>query len=107
LRDYSWPGNVRELANVVERATICSQGPVLRLAEDLNEPGSGKSVQSARTLEELERDYISRVLNETGWRIEGRHGAARILGINPSTLRARMLKLGIQNPRRDVGKSPS
>jgi PAS domain S-box-containing protein len=107
LRDYSWPGNVRELANVVERATICSQGPVLRLAEDLNEPGSGKSVQSAKTLEELERDYISRVLNETGWRIEGRQGAARILGINPSTLRARMLKLGIQNPRRDVGKSPS
>jgi PAS domain S-box-containing protein len=106
LRDYSWPGNVRELANVVERATICSQGPVLRLAEDLNEPGSGKSVQSAKTLEELERDYISRVLNETGWRIEGRHGAARILGINPSTLRARMLKLGIQNPRRDVVKSP-
>src|SRR6266545_6521475 len=84
LGDYSWPGNVRELANVIERAVINSHGSVLRIGEDFAEPGAEKLAQANKTLEELERDYIGRILIETGWRIEGPHGAARILGINPS-----------------------
>jgi formate hydrogenlyase transcriptional activator len=54
------------------------------------------------TLEEVERDYIIRTLENTGWRIEGPHGAAKVLGLNPSTLRTRMLKLGIQRRRATV-----
>jgi len=49
-----------------------------------------------QTLEEVEREYIIRTLENTGWRVEGQYGAAKILGLNPSTLRTRMLKLGIQ-----------
>ena len=51
-----------------------------------------------KTLEEIEREYIITVLDGTGWRIEGQHGAARILGLHPSTLRTRMAKLGVQKP---------
>ena len=49
-----------------------------------------------KTLEQMEKEYIIRILDNTGWRIEGHKGAARILGLNPSTLRTRMAKLGIQ-----------
>ncbi len=99
LRNYSWPGNVRELANVIERAVINAHGPVLRVQEQLNAASNGDSAQTAgRTLEEVERDYIVRVLDDRGWRIEGPHGAAHILGMNPSTLRTRMGKLGINKP---------
>jgi chemotaxis protein methyltransferase CheR len=96
LQNYSWPGNVRELANVIERATINTNGPVLRLGEDFGKIEAEKLAVSSQTLEELERDYIIRILDETHWRIEGAQGAARILGMNPSTLRTRMIKLGIQ-----------
>ena len=98
LRNYPWPGNVRELANVIERAVINNNGPVLQisnLAESLHvETPSAPS----KTLEEIERDYIITVLNGTGWRVEGQHGAARILGLHPSTLRTRMAKLRVQKP---------
>ena len=97
LEVHSWPGNVRELANVIERAVIHSQGSVLQLVDQwepvVTEPGG------TQTLEEVERDYIVRTLEKTGWRIEGKSGAATVLGLNPSTLRTRMLKLGIQRRR--------
>lgn len=93
LERHSWPGNVRELFNVIERAVIGAQGPVLDfvrrvelLQDDLTPP---------LTLHEMERDYILRILDNTGWRVEGPYGAAKILGLNASTLRARMHKLGI------------
>jgi PAS domain S-box-containing protein len=94
LQDHSWPGNIRELANVIERAVIHSQGNVLQVV-DRFELVADKSAPT-QTLEEVERDYIIRTLENTGWRIEGKYGAAGILGLNPSTLRTRMLKLGIQ-----------
>ena len=94
LQDHSWPGNIRELANVIERAVIHSQGSVLQVIDNFESVASDST--SPQTLEEVERDYIIRTLENTGWRIEGRYGAARILGLNPSTLRTRMLKLGIQ-----------
>ena len=94
LQAHSWPGNIRELANVIERAVIHTQGNVLKVP-DRFEPITHESALP-RTLEEVEREYIIRTLEDTGWRIEGKYGAAKILGLNPSTLRTRMLKLGIQ-----------
>jgi PAS domain S-box-containing protein len=98
LQDYAWPGNVRELANVLERATINSHGAVLKIGEDFEESVEQLSL-STKTLEQMERDYIIRILEDRGWRIEGRKGAARLLGLNPSTLRTRMNRLGIQKPQ--------
>jgi PAS domain S-box-containing protein len=94
LQTHSWPGNVRELANVIERAVIHNKGAVLHGVERLE--STTEETATLKTLEETERDYIIRVLENTGWRIEGKYGASRILGLNPSTLRTRMVKLGIQ-----------
>jgi formate hydrogenlyase transcriptional activator len=105
LQEYDWPGNVRELENVIERSVIVSTGPTLRLAQPLSDlaptnahaspmPGPGT------TLEEVEREHIRRTLKASGWRIQGKGGAADLLGLNPSTLRARMRKLAI---RREAG----
>lgn len=96
LQAHSWPGNVRELANVIERAVIHSQGSVLSLADSLEQAKEESPVP--RSLEEMEREYIIRTLENTGWRVEGTYGAAKILGLNASTLRARMNKFGIQRP---------
>jgi formate hydrogenlyase transcriptional activator len=95
LQDYPWPGNVRELESIIERAVILCPGPVLQLAEPLALPPMPSGL---RTLEEAERNQILKILSETRWRIEGKDGAAAILGLHPSTLRARMHKLGILRP---------
>ena len=97
LQDYPWPGNVRELESVLERAVILCPGPVLQLADKL-EISSLPLSSTVRTLEETERNQILKILSETRWRIEGKDGAAAILGLHPSTLRARMHKLGILRP---------
>jgi transcriptional regulator with GAF, ATPase, and Fis domain len=98
LQDYPWPGNVRELESIIERAVILCQGPVLQLADKLEM--SSPAISSAiRTLEETERNQMLKILSETKWRIEGKDGAAVILGLNASTLRARMHKLGIVRPQ--------
>ena len=95
LQDYPWPGNVRELESIIERAVILCPGPVLQLADKL-EISSPPLSSTVRTLEETERNQILKTLSETRWRIEGKDGAAAILGLHPSTLRARMHKLGIR-----------
>jgi transcriptional regulator with GAF, ATPase, and Fis domain len=105
LANYSWPGNVRELQNVIERAVILSPGNTLVLAEELRSAvvASARSTPvtgNASSLDDVERNHIESVLNQARWMIEGDRGAARILGINPSTLRSRMQKLGIQRPPR-------
>jgi formate hydrogenlyase transcriptional activator len=97
LQDYLWPGNVRELENIIERAVILCSGPVLQLADNLEIP-SLSFLSSKNTLEEVERTQILKTLSETQWRIEGKGGAAAILGLHPSTLRARLHKLGIIRP---------
>jgi DNA-binding NtrC family response regulator len=94
LQDYPWPGNVRELESIIERAVILCPGPVLQLADKL-EISSPPLSSAVRTLEETERNQILKILSETRWRIEGKDGAAAILGLHPSTLRGRMHKLGI------------
>lgn len=104
---YSWPGNVRELANVIERAVINSRGRVLRIREDFSTQAAEVITSSVKTLEELERDHISQVLEGLHWKIDGPNGAARALGINPSTLRSRIAKLEIKKPSGERFAPPS
>lgn len=98
LTDYPWPGNVRELESVIERAVILCPGPVLQLADKLD-MSSLPSSFGLKTLEETERTHIMKTLTDIGWRINGKGGAAEILGLHPSTLRARMHKLRIGRPK--------
>lgn len=119
LSNYSWPGNLRELANLVERALVMQDAPVLKITTD--QLGTTALVERAalaaaadltmtRTtlagpvdfddtlstgLHVVQRDHILRVLDATHWVIEGSHGAALKLGLKPATLRHRMKKLGI------------
>ncbi len=99
-RAYEWPGNIRELENLVERAMIMSMDGPLDTADLFARPGvpvaaNPASPPAGASLEEMERDHIRRVLAQVRWRIEGVSGAAQVLGLKPSTLRARMRKLGI------------
>lgn len=96
LQAYDWPGNVRELENVIERAVIVSQGKQLKLDDWLPHTGARMNAPALISLEEMERNHIIKVLEQTNWRISGESGAARILNINASTLRSRMEKLGIK-----------
>jgi len=105
LRSYSWPGNVRELANVIERAVINAHSSVLRVQEQLHSPNGDSAQSVSKTLEEVERDYILRILEDRNWKIEGPSGSASILGMNPSTLRTRMAKLGITKPNHSAASS--
>ncbi len=105
LAGYPWPGNVRELAAVMDRAALVGNGRCLEVAKALgiitpldprNKPGTSEEVlQSIPTLEELTRRHIEATLIHTRGRVEGKNGAARLLGINPHTLRGRMRKLGL------------
>ncbi len=106
---YHWPGNVRELINVIDRAVIVSDGSELKLAETMEAPSrEAGQTQSAvgphdasyirYQTEVALKEQIMSALSRTGWRVEGSHGAAAILGVNPSTLRTRMKKLGIVRP---------
>jgi len=97
-RAYDWPGNIRELENVIERAMVMSRGEVLdgSVLPAAAAPGSPAAPAADGTLEEMERAHIRRVLEGARWIIEGERGAARILGLNPSTLRGRLRKLGIR-----------
>lgn len=97
LQDYTWPGNIRELESVIERSVILCHGHILHVAEK-PETAPLFSTTNIQTLEEVERMQILNILSHTGWRINGKDGAASILGLHPSTLRARMHKLDIQRP---------
>ena len=97
LQHYAWPGNVRELENVLERAVINSSGPKLRLVDELKKE-SPDSDTKHKTMEAVERDHILRVLEQTRWKVGGKNSAAEILGLDRSTLRARMRRLNIQKP---------
>ncbi len=100
LKAYGWPGNIRELHNVLERALILSPGPELRLEDVLEASVVPASAAVATTLEDVERQHILQTLESVGWVIEGDKAAAERLGLNPSTLRSRMDKLGIKKPAR-------
>jgi transcriptional regulator with GAF, ATPase, and Fis domain len=98
LMAYDWPGNIRELENIIERALILSREGVLEYGDWVPAHAAvinGVSKSSATKLEEVEKEHILTVLKQTGWRVSGEKGAAKILGLNATTLEARMKKLGI------------
>jgi PAS domain S-box-containing protein len=101
LADYSWPGNIRELSNLIERAVMTTQGTTLQITESLHESTALTKCDTETerlSLEELERKYITEILQECNWRIEGEKGASKILQMHPNTLRNRIQKLGVQRP---------
>ncbi len=105
LTSYDWPGNVRELKNLIERAVIICPSEVLEVSIPTN-PFRHETNRSSEipllqgtsfpTLNEFEKSYIQKVLEKTGGRVRGKGGAAEILGMKPTTLDSRMLKLGIK-----------
>ena len=101
LQDHSWPGNIRELQNVVERLVILTPDGTLRLDDTLEGARPGPiddGFPASEALEDVEREHILGVLAKVDWRVAGDDGAARRLKMNPSTLRSRMAKLGIERP---------
>ena len=98
LNQYHWPGNIRELQNVLERESILSTGPILKISQPLSD-NSQQSTTSLESLASAEKKHIMRVLKHCHWRIGGEQGAADILGLPESTLRSRMKKLSIKRPR--------
>ena len=98
LVNYDWPGNVRELQNIIERAVVLAAGPIVQIDDSMMRSAEAAQESALDTLENAERNHILRALNETHWIVHGKKGAAEILGINPSTLRSRMEKLGIRRP---------
>jgi transcriptional regulator with GAF, ATPase, and Fis domain len=111
LQDYAWPGNVRELQNVIERAIILSPGSRLELhramptapsaapaAATPDDPAADARILTAQEMEALERANLERALDAAGGKISGENGAARRLGLAPSTLASRLKALGISRP---------
>ncbi len=105
LIKYDWPGNVRELENVMERALVLDEGGQIG-PEDLPEKirfgqqqrGSLIIDSPTLTLEDLEREYILKVLNYTRWQ---KKRASDILGINASTLYRKLIAYGVEKPGSD------
>ena len=106
LAAYRWPGNIREMAAVIDRAVLLGQGRTLEVEAALGQGRSSPSVAAARPsdpvraddiepLDVVMRRHIESALQATHGRVEGPHGAARLLRINPHTLRSRMRKLTI------------
>jgi PAS domain S-box-containing protein len=111
LKTYSWPGNVRELKNVIERAVILSTGKVLRLdlamvdilgARETRESDAANDrpvVMTERELTALQKENMLTALQLADWRVSGPNGAARLVGLKPSTFTDRMRKFRLRRPR--------
>jgi len=100
LQSYSWPGNVRELRNVIEHAMILSEDKAL--AVQLPNPGLLET-DVTQNLQDIERRHIVAVLEKAGWRLSGKGGAAEVLGLKRTTLRAKMQKLDIKRSNKTQG----
>jgi transcriptional regulator with GAF, ATPase, and Fis domain len=111
LVGHDWPGNIRELRNVIERAVILARGGAL----DFDLPSFGSSVDETSfappEVDKVEPEYLTEiemrrcerrnlfaVLQKAAWRIKGAGGAAELLGVSPSTLFARIEKMGLKRP---------
>ena len=95
LQSYSWPGNIRELKHVIEGAMITATGEKLKMEI----PKTGKvSRDNLMSFEEMEREYLLKVLKAKNWKISGVNSAASILGMHPNTLRSRIKKLRLKRP---------
>jgi len=104
LQAYNWPGNIRELQNVIERAVIVSSGSQLKLSESLE--NTSPQAREALTLDDLEKQHILKIMEMTGWRVRGQSGAAELLGLKPTTLEAKMVKLGIKKESLSHRRTP-
>jgi formate hydrogenlyase transcriptional activator len=105
LKAYDWPGNIRELENLVERAVILADSSVLDFPEEIVFASIAMQTGAqAITLETVERNHIERVLKQTHGVVHGPKGAAKLLGMHPSTLRSRIKKLGLDLRRRDISQ---
>lgn len=109
LMNYDWPGNVRELENIIERALILNSlnrdHPITfdnLIIPSINKKGFHKKPDNVFNLDEVVRAHIIHVLKKTKGKIHGAGGAAELLGINASTLRNRMNKMGIVYGRKGI-----
>ncbi|MEO6231971.1 MAG: sigma 54-interacting transcriptional regulator [Ferruginibacter sp.] len=106
LMEYNWPGNIRELENVIERAMIICKGNTLEFGDwlPMSKPAAVESAGKSTSvkLEEVEKVHIIQVLQSVNWKVSGDKGAAKILGLNATTLEARMKKLGISRQTQTV-----
>lgn len=98
LMAYDFPGNIRELENIVERGLIISQSDKLELGDWLPRKSAHQKKVNV-DLNSVEKDHIVEVLRQTNWKVSGERGAAKILGLKPTTLEARMKKLKIERPQ--------
>lgn len=98
LMSYDYPGNIRELENMIERALIISKNDTLELGDWLLKKSAGSKSKTV-DLNSVEKNHITEVLNRTNWKVSGERGAAKILGLKPTTLEARMKKLGISRKK--------
>jgi len=100
LMEYDWPGNIRELENIIERAMIMNIGESLEHGDWIPAHKSYEEKQSGDQtylrLDDVERQHILETLKKVNWKVSGDKGAAKILGLNPTTLEAKMKKLGIK-----------
>ena len=97
LTHYHWPGNVRELEHTIERAMLLSEGADLMIPTiNSRQPPAPSQSFSPIPLQKIERDHIHQTLNYCDGRIRGEGGAAELLDIKPTTLEARIKKLGIK-----------
>ena len=112
LQSYSWPGNVRELQNIIERSVITARDGRLNFDHALPRPtphtvsqpsllqrDPEPSVKTIQQLRQIERDNLILALEKSEWRVAGRNGAARLIGVPPSTLQSRMKALNVKRPR--------
>jgi formate hydrogenlyase transcriptional activator len=108
MLNYHWPGNIRELEHLLERAAIMATSPIISLVEPLiSEPSSDPDLavggnplsQIVKPHVKAEKDNIMKALNLSNFRIRGKGGAAELLDIKPTTLEAKMARLGIQRNR--------
>ena len=102
LMFYDWPGNIRELENVVERGLVLGRGDILRFDKQMigeHHADITSDGNTFYTLDDMERRYITKVLEQTRGVVAGDRGAALILGMKPTTLYSRMKKLGIQSQK--------